>query len=140
MVFSNLHSAENLNPEIAGSATFRVHVNEESVYNFQVVDPGDNFTVDIEDGLPSNPLLHDLGNGDYRFVWNLMEVTNIPLVILATDSRNATSVHIPIVEVCACTNNGICTVDGLLTTNTTITMACICGEGNAYSSSINLNK
>ena len=93
------------------------------------MDPGDNVTLSIQGGLPPNSIIEDLGDGEYELRWNLQELTNDPLVFVATDTRNASSTHTPIVEVCACANDGVCTLNGLLTTNTTITMACLCSEG-----------
>ena len=85
------------------------------------MDPGDKFTVNVQGGLPPNSLLEELGDGEYAFKWNLQELTNDPLVFVATDTRNASSTHTPIVEVCACANDGVCT--------RSITMACLCSEG-----------
>ena len=120
---------DNFAPNISGNGTFRVNSREESIYTIKIDDPGDNYTTSVQGGLPPNSLLEELGDGEYSFKWNLQELTNDPLVFVATDTRNASSTHTPIVEVCACANDGVCTVDGLLTTNLTITMACICSEG-----------
>ena len=120
---------DNFAPNISGKGTFRVNSREESIYTISIDDPGDNYTTSVQGGLPPNSLLEELGDGEYSFKWNLQELTNDPLVFVATDTRNASSTHTPIVEVCACANDGVCTVDGLLTTNLTITMACICSEG-----------
>ena len=109
--------------------SFRVNLGEEAVYTIEVIDPGDNVTFTVLGGLPLNSFLDELDGGQYSFKWSLQELTNEPLVFVATDTRNASSTHTPTVEVCACANDGVCTVDGLLTTNTTITMACLCSEG-----------
>lgn len=121
--------AENFAPNITGSGIFRVNLRQQSVYTVQVIDPGDNFTVTILGGLPSNSLLERGSDEEYTFYWNLQEMTNVPLVFVANDTRGASSTHTPIVEVCACANDGVCVVDGIITTNFTVTMSCICSEG-----------
>lgn len=122
-------SAENVAPNITGSVTFRVNLQTESLFTFSVADPGDNFTVSIQGELPPEFFLEYAGSGEYTFRWNLQQVTNVPLVFVATDTQNVSSTFIPTVEVCACANDGICTVEGIITTNSTITMTCRCSEG-----------
>jgi hypothetical protein len=94
-----------------------------------VVDADDNFTLGIRGGLPINSILEEVDEGEYLFRWNLMELTNEPLVFVANDSRGASSTFSPVVEVCACVNGGTCTREGLITSNTTITLRCMCTEG-----------
>ena len=121
--------AENFTPNISASGSFRVNLGEEAVYTIEVIDPGDNVTFTIQGGLPLNSFLDELDGGQYSFRWSLQELTNDPLMFVATDTRNASSTHTPTIEVCACANDGVCTLNGLLTTNTTITLACLCSEG-----------
>lgn len=108
---------------------FRITVGQESAFSIIVMDTGDNFTLTVLGGLPQNSDLEDKGEGEYIFRWNLQEVTTKPLVFAANDSRGASSTFIPIVEVCACVNGGNCTQEGLLSSNATVVLNCMCPEG-----------
>ena len=94
-----------------------------------MVDPGDNFTLTVQGGLPDNSELEEISEGEFVFRWTLQQITTDPLVFIANDTRGAGSAFIPIVEICACVNGGNCTLDGLLTNNATIIMSCMCTEG-----------
>ena len=97
-----------------------------------MVDPGDEFTLTILGGLPPNSELEDVGEGEYIFRWNLQEVTYRTLTFVANDSQGASSTYVPVVEICACSNGGTCTRDGLLTGNATVVLNCMCSEGTLY--------
>lgn len=125
-------SAANYPPNITADAVFRVNLGLESIYALTVVDPGDNFTLSIQGGLPSNSVLEEVEEEEYVFHWTLMELTNEPLVFVANDSRGASSTFSPVVEVCACVNGGACTREGLITSNATITLKCMCTEGTFH--------
>jgi hypothetical protein len=101
----------------------------ESIYTLTVVDPGDNITLSIRGGLPINSVLEKVDEEEYIFIWTLMELTNEPLVFVANDSRGAASTFSPVVEVCACVNGGACTREGIITSNATITLKCMCTQG-----------
>lgn len=121
--------AANFPPNISADAVFRFTVGQESAYTIIVMDPGDEFTLTVLGGLPPNSALEDLGEGKYVFRWNLQEVTTEPLTFVANDSKGASSTYIPIVEICACANGGNCTRDGLLSSNATVVLNCVCLEG-----------
>ena len=131
-------TTENFPPNISADAVFRVNTDTESLYYLTVSDPEDNITLNVQGGLPPNSVLEEFGDGDFIFRWNLAEPPTEPLVFIATDSVGASSSFIPIVEVCACVNSGNCTLDGILTTNSTIMLKCLCPQGTArhYSSII----
>ena len=78
--------------------------------------------------LPDDPKLEQNGE-EYLFTWTLLEITNMTLTIVAMDSKGAATTFSPTVELCACANNGNCTLDGLLTSSPTIVMNCDCSEG-----------
>lgn len=122
-------SAANFPPNISADSVFRVILGLESNYTLIVVDPGDNFTLSIRGGQPVNSILEKIEEEEYVFRWNLMELTNKPLVFVAIDSRGASSAFSPVVEVCACVNGGNCTREGLITSNATIILKCMCTEG-----------
>lgn len=109
---------------------FSVKVGQESVFFITVIDPGDNFTLTILEGLPPNSVLESADGEEYIFRWNLQQITTDPLVFIANDSKGASSTFIPIVEICACANGGNCTRDGLLSNNATVILNCICPEGD----------
>jgi hypothetical protein len=101
-----------------------------SEFAIEVEDTGDGFMLTVLGGLPQNSTLEDLGDGEYIFRWNLQEVTTDTLIFLANDSRGASSIYVPIVEVCACSNGGRCTREGLkLSGNATVVLNCMCREG-----------
>ncbi len=110
-----------------------MNLGEESVLALSLVDSDDNFTLSIQDGVPDSPILEKISDGEYFFMWTLQQVTNETLVFIATDTRGAASVFVPTVEICACVNEGVCTLDGLLTSNTTVVMNCLCSEGEYVS-------
>lgn len=125
--------ADNFPPNISAEATLRVNLGEQSVLALSLVDSDDNFTLNIQDGLPDSPILEKISDGEYFFMWTLQQVTNKTLVFIANDTRGAASLFIPTVEICACVNEGVCTLDGLLTSNTTVVMNCLCSEGECHS-------
>ena len=94
-----------------------------------VTDPGDEVTFTVQGGLPANSVLEKISDNEYVFRWSPQQVFFSSLTFVANDSSGATSVFTPIVEVCACVNGGNCTLDGVLTSNITIIMACQCSQG-----------
>lgn len=109
---------------------------EESVLLISVIDPGDNFTLSLEGGVPENATLEELGIGEYGFRWTLYHITDRVLEFVATDTRGASSTFMPRVELCSCVNGGECTLNGVVSDSATITMNCLCLEGdcNNYTS------
>ena len=128
-----LISADNFPPNISADAVFRVFLGMETNFTLTVIDPGDNFTLNVQGGLPLHSVLEDEEGDSYIFRWNLMELTNEQLMFIANDSRGASSIFSPVVEVCACVNGGVCTQEGLITSNATITLKCMCTEGKSQS-------
>ena len=108
----------------------RVNTGEELVYHLSVSDPdGDNFNLTLTNKLPDNPAIEKRENGEYLFRWTLLQITNMILTFIVTDSKGASATFSPTVELCACVNEGNCTLDGLLTSNSTIVMGCHCHAG-----------
>ena len=123
---------DNFPPNITGQGIFTVRVREMNSYSFTVQDPGDNITVSVIGGLPSNALLEDSKDGQYTLHWNPIEAPNTTLTLLATDSLGAASTLTPKVHVCNCFNGGNCTLDGIISTDdSTILMNCDCIRGSA---------
>ncbi len=90
----------------------------------------------VSGGLPAGASLSGTGNGQYSFTWELGSVAAaraIPFV--ASDDLGAMSMLIPVVEVCACQNNGLCVFEGIYTElailpqGDHVVMNCICTEG-----------
>ncbi len=121
--------AENFPPNITAEGLFRINLGEESVLQISVRDPRDNFTLFVDNGLPENATLDDLGNGEYAFRWTLYDITDRTLEFVAVDTKNATTSFMPRVEVCPCINDGECTLNGIVSDSATVTMNCICSEG-----------
>ena len=125
---SCLYLAENFPPNISANVVFRVNTDSESVYSLTVTDPGDNITLTLQEQ-PQNSNLKLAGDGEYTFYWNLSEPTTEPLVFIATDMSGASTSFVPTVEVCACVNGGNCTLDGVVTSNSTVVLNCQCPQG-----------
>ena len=109
------------------------------MFYLTVEDEEDDFTFVVEGGLPENALLEEIGDGEFLFRWNLQSVTNTPLIFVANDSSGASSMFVPIVEICACENGGLCTEENLPTTDMTNVniKICLCGEGKLFLGSKN---
>lgn len=131
MVLIYFH-AGNFPPTISADSLLQINIGVAVEYTLIVVDPIDSVTLSIEGGLPDNSALTSLGDGTYVFRWNLDEPTTKTLVFIANDSRGAAASFVPRVEVCACKNGGVCTLDGVLTSNSTILLHCLCTEGTTY--------
>ena len=111
-------------------------VGQRAVYTFTVVDEGDTFTVEAVGEIPKGATFEDNGEGsrEYTFSWNLEVITNrsdVPaLSFRATDSGGAVSLLTPQLVVCPCTNDGECTLRGILNTALPVLiMNCICPGG-----------
>ena len=128
-MYSLLFCLDNFPPNITANATFHVNLGKESVFLIHVADPGDNFTMELNGGLPINSTLQEIGDGHYIFSWNLFEVTERTLEFTANDTRGAATVFIPRVEVCPCRNGGICTLNGVVSDDATVTLNCQCSDG-----------
>ena len=126
-----LISTDNFPPNISGNGIFTVRVGQNNSYYFTVQDPGDNITVSVVGGLPTNAFLEESNEGHYTLRWSPTETSNATLTLLATDSLGALSTLTPRVHVCACFNGGNCTLEGVISTdNSTIVLNCDCTEGN----------
>lgn len=123
-----LNCAENFPPNISANSTLRVTLGQESMLQVRVSDPGDNFTLNVLRG-PTNSKLEKISAEDFVFRWTPLRVTFEPLMFIATDTKGAASVFTPKVEICACVNRGLCTLDGISSTNATIALNCICPQG-----------
>lgn len=123
------YTIANFPPNISADTVFNIRLGQETTFIITVTDPGDNFTLTVLGGLPSNSVLEYNGEGEYIFRWTLQESITEPLIFSANDSKGASATFVPIVEVCACTNGGNCTRDGLLSSNATVILNCICPEG-----------
>lgn len=128
---SLLSSVANNPPQIQGGEIFRVNVGFESIYTFTVTDDSDSdITVGIVGDMLDGSVLERSGT-TYTFKWTLAAPTNASsLVFYANDSLNAVSVLNPRVEMCACQNNGNCTLDGVEpAVNNIVIMTCNCPGG-----------
>ena len=66
----------------------------------------------------------------YTFGWTISEIVNVTLVFEAVDERGAVSELSVQVQICACENDGACTLDGLEgSTDSTVVLNCNCTEG-----------
>ena len=110
--------------------TFEISLGQEAIYNFTVSDEGDTFTVMVDVSAPDQSFVVDQGNGMYSLHWNVKDIANLSLTIIATDSAGTSSQLIPQLLLCGCTNGGECTLNGVLDLIApVVVLACICPEG-----------
>lgn len=118
---------DNFPPNIDGPESFRVNTGQTSTYTFTVTDEDESVDVTVQG--PSTQSLTQNGN-TYTFSWTVSEV-NVQVTFVATDSMNVVSTLSPLIEVCACQNNGNCTLEGVLgIEENIIDMRCECTPGN----------
>ena len=121
---------DNFPPVLNGSTAFRVTTGQSALYSFTATDSGSVTVVPAVQGLASNIYTFSTDNNTYSFSLTLMEPTNISVSFIATDDMNAVSTISPRVEICACQNEGVCTLDGILAADTSsVDMRCECPEG-----------
>ena len=121
---------ENSPPSMVGNKTLRVIVGQETMYSFTVEDTTDNFTVNAIERQVVNTSLTNDGNGNFTYTFTVYKPSNVTLTFLAEDSMGAATSLTPILELCSCVHGGNCTLQGLLTIeSTTIIMNCECPEG-----------
>jgi hypothetical protein len=123
---------------VFGDDLFRVNVGEENTYTFTVNDTN-NFTV-VVGGATQDGALSEDGDGVYTFRWTPRSFPTRDLTFIATDDLDASSVHSPLLQVCACFNGGECTPEGVSPTNRRIqNLTCLCTEGKRHMSSLRVN-
>ena len=121
---------DNFPPVLNGSMTFRVTTGQSALYSFTATDSGSVTVVPAVQGLASNTYTFSSSNNTYSLTLTLVEPTNISVAFIATDNMNAVSTISPRVEICACQNGGVCTLDGILTADaSSVVMRCECPEG-----------
>ena len=127
----DFYHLDNFPPNISGNTTFKINVGVAAVFYLTVVDEKDDFMFTVHGGLPENSFLQEIDDGEFKFSWNLQQVTNSPLIFVANDSLGASSIFVPNVEICACENGGICTEENLPTMNSTNVNVkkCLCNGG-----------
>ena len=123
---------DNFPPRFDGPDTFRVNVGETSTYTFTVANENNIFQITVQ-GPPTSDIYSLTSNGStYTFSWRVVEVVDFSIMFRADESVQlvSTSVLSPLVEVCACQNNGSCTRDGVLgIQGNIIDMQCECTPG-----------
>ena len=115
-------------PIIYGFGTFEVTVGVPSTYNLTVV----GGQLQVLGGLPESSELVESGdgNGIYTFTWTLFDITDTPITFIANNEMGQVFTHSPTLAICACVNEGECTVDGILgTENNIFVFECECPEG-----------
>lgn len=113
---------------IIGQETFLVTVGEKNTYTFLVAD---GFSVTVDGGIPLGGVIFQDGHGNYTFEWTLMAIPTGPLSFVATSSLGHTVFHIPVLQVCACLNDGQCVV-AVPTKQSIHILSCVCTEGMYY--------
>ena len=119
-------------------------VGEESVYTFTVSSDSENINVIIlhegEETLPSGVQLNNPDGDSYTITWTPADntsVLNLTIVAMDPNLENISSFHNPVIQLCACENEGNCTTNGLLANDFSfIILNCECPEGSLKYQSI----
>ena len=106
-----------------------MNVGEVSTYTFTVADEN-GVGVTVQGPPPSVSYSLTPNDDTYTFSWTVVEVIDFSIMFVAVDSMDAVSILSPLIEICACQNNGSCTRDGVLNTDENIIdMQCECTPG-----------
>ena len=131
-MFLSVLNLANFPPIINGSSSLYIILGEEARFTFNVTDDKNLYDVTVTNGLPVNSTLTSTpldGYSEYLFTWNLYEVVDLSLSFEAADELDAVSMLIVQVYICACQNGGNCTLNGVLSSHSTIVLNCVCPEG-----------
>ena len=113
-------------PRMNGSAVFMVNIGQPSTYQFSVSD-SDSFVLNIVGSLSGNL---EVDSEAHTFTVNVDHMPTSTVSFVAKDSLNASSLLDPQVLICACQNEGNCTLEGVLNRDADpLIMNCICPEG-----------
>ena len=134
---SYINNLVSFPPNITAPETFMTTVGEESVYTFTVSSDSQNIIVIIlhegEETLPSGVQLNNPDGDSYTITWTPADNTsilNLTIVAMDPNNDNISSFFDPVVQLCACENEGNCTTDGLLANDLSfIVLNCECPEG-----------
>lgn len=89
----------------------------------------DNFMVGVLGVLPHGASLSGYQE-NYNFTWKVVNLQNISLTLIAQDSLNASTLLSVQVQLCACQNNGMCTLEGVVVSEeNSLVMNCDCQKG-----------
>ena len=107
-----------------------MNIGELAIYTFTVTDDSGPVEVTAQGALTPNTYSLTKNGNNYFFSWTVSEIKDYSLTFVAVDSMNAVSTLSPRVEICACQNNGSCTLEGTLgTLGNVIDMECECSQG-----------
>ena len=126
-------------PNITAPETFMATVGEECVYTFIVSSDSENIDVIIlhegEETLPSGVQLNNPDGDSWTITWTPADntsVLNMTIVAVDLNFENISTIFNPVVQLCACENEGNCTTDGLLVNDFSfVILNCECPEGIA---------
>ncbi|XP_064385364.1 uncharacterized protein LOC135334155 isoform X9 [Halichondria panicea] len=126
--------ASNFPPMINGPDTLYVTLGEQAELVFNVTDDKGIINVTLVDGLPAGatllPAPIDNFTVEYTLKLQLDTIFDISLVFLATDELDSGSTLEVQVVICACVNNGNCTLEGVVDQSaSTVVSNCLCPQG-----------
>ncbi|XP_022809829.1 mucin-like protein [Stylophora pistillata] len=100
---------ENTPPNITGPAEINVTVNQMTKFYLTVSDAdNDDVTLEVEEIPEGASFTFNASENVGHFFWTPVNASNITLEFVATDSKNDTSVHPVVINMCRCENNGTC--------------------------------
>ena len=121
LINCSLFPSGNTPPNITGPDEINVIVNRTTKFYLTVLDP-DNDDVTLEvDELPAGAsfMFNRSENSTVgHFIWTPVNASNITLEFVATDSKNDTSLHPVVINMCKCENNGTCDFEEFVGDNT----------------------
>ena len=107
-----------------------MNIGELAIYTFTVTDDSGSVEVTVQGTLTPNTYSLTKNSNNYFFSWTVSENKDYSLMFVALDSMDAVSILSPRVEICACQNNGSCTLEGTLgTVGNVVDMECECTPG-----------
>ena len=107
-----------------------MYIGKVTTYSFIVTDDGGSVEVTVQGALTPDTYGHRKYGKVYIFSWKVSEIKDYSLTFVAVDSMNTVSTLSPQVEICACQNNGVCTLEGILgIMGNVIDMGCECPPG-----------
>ena len=130
-------SPANLPPVLVGPVLFRVNTADTTPASLLINATDDEPVTDLSHTMfpLGSTMFTPLGEGLFQFTWNLDSLEEDdeipPLTIYATDSVGAVGTYTPRLEICACQNDGNCTLDGVGNTDAPVVIlncACLPGE------------
>ena len=130
LLLSSCLFLDNFPPTLTGAENFRVTVGVSSIYTFTAIDTNDEEVTVTILGPPEEDFTLTQNGNSYTLSIAVEETFTYEITIVATDTMGTTATLGLLVEICGCQNEGTCTLNGTLGSNTNVVdMLCQCTPG-----------